>query len=398
MYPNPLRGIGLIATFLISFALGAQNMHRVQATIDSLCSPEFAGRGYFPQGDLKTALFLVQRFMDMGLEPLKDKYLQPFPIKINVVTSQPVLSSLRVGKDFIVWAGSGSGSRTAKTTRDSSQCADKVLVMSQNTFQTLLSGRRDMTPFLKAAAWVVESPKLTHTALNFSLPLPVFEVLGRFEHKKIRYSVQTQIISRNSQNVMAMVKGRVRPDSFLLVTAHYDHLGTMGSTFFPGANDNASGVAMLLELADWISRHPPRYSAVFICFSGEEAGLVGSKFFVDNSPVSLAGIRFLLNLDLLGTGEDGATVVNGSIFKEEFALLDSLNRSGGFLPKLLTRGRAANSDHHYFTEAGVRSFFIYQMGQWPHYHDINDKPPLPLTSFEATFKLLLGFLEMLSEY
>jgi Zn-dependent M28 family amino/carboxypeptidase len=245
---------------------------------------------------------------------------------------------------------------------------------------------------------VVESPKLTHTALDYSFSLPVFEVLGAFNESKASFSAQTRLLERNSQNVMAMVQGKVKRDSFLLVTAHYDHLGTMGEAYFPGANDNASGVAMLLELSRHIAQNPLNYSVVFVCFSGEEAGLLGSKHFVEKSPIPLKNIRFLLNLDLIGTGENGATVVNGSVFKEELALLDSVNKVGNFLPKILTRGKAANSDHHYFTEAGVRSFFLYQMGDWPHYHDVNDKPPLPLTRFSENFKLFVKFLEMLCVY
>ena len=83
-----------------------------------------------------------------------------------------------------------------------------------------------------------------------------------------------------TQNLAAVVRGTIRPDSFLIVSAHYDHLGMMGPhVYFPGANDNASGVALLLELAAHYAKpeNRPAYSVVFLLFGAEEAGLVGSR-------------------------------------------------------------------------------------------------------------------------
>ena len=118
-----------------------------------------------------------------------------------------------------------------------------------------------------------------------------------------------------------MVKGTAQPDSFIFITAHYDHLGGMGKdTYFPGANDNASGDALLLSLAKYYVAHPAKYSIGFILFAGEEAGLVGSKYYTENPIVPLKNIRFLINTDLAGTGDEGITVVNATEFPNEFAL------------------------------------------------------------------------------
>jgi Zn-dependent M28 family amino/carboxypeptidase len=81
-------------------------------------------------------------------------------------------------------------------------------------------------------------------------------------------------------------------------------------TYFPGANDNASGISLLMNLAKYYAANPQEYSIGFICFAGEEAGLVGSHYFTENPLVSLKKVRFLLNTDLAGTGEEGITVVN----------------------------------------------------------------------------------------
>ena len=202
-----------------------------------------------------------------------------------------------------------------------------------------------------------------------------------------------------TQNLAAIVRGRAQPDSFLVVSAHYDHLGTMGEgTYFPGANDNASGVALLLELAAHYAQpeNRPACSVVFLLFGAEEAGLLGSSYFVQHPLVPLANIKFLLNLDLLGTGEEGATVVNGRVHEAAFTRLTALNEAHHYLPRLTARGRAANSDHYPFSQAGVPAFFLYTRGGSPAYHDVNDRPAaLSLAGFAGAFRLSRDFLASL---
>jgi Zn-dependent M28 family amino/carboxypeptidase len=193
---------------------------------------------------------------------------------------------------------------------------------------------------------------------------------------------------------MGMVKGTQQPDSFLVLCAHYDHLGSLGrNTWFPGANDNASGVAMLLELAAAIVEKPLPYSVLFVAFSGEEAGLLGSSFMAENPPVPLSKIRFLFNLDLMGFGEKGATVVNATLHPQEFARLQRLNEEGQYLTEIKARGKAANSDHFPFSEKGVPTFFMYLMGGPAYYHDVHDRPEtLSLQGMRGSFRLIMAFL------
>ncbi len=198
-----------------------------------------------------------------------------------------------------------------------------------------------------------------------------------------------------TQNVAGYIPGTACPDSFLVYTAHYDHLGMMGKgTFFPGANDNASGTALMLGLARYFSRHPQRYSVVFIGFTGEEAGLLGSGFFADHPLIRLANIKFLVNLDLVGTGVDGITVVNATEFPDQFKMLSQINDTGRYLVNIKKRGKACNSDHCPFYTRGVPCFFIYTLGGIAAYHNLDDRPEtLPLTSFEGLTKLLIAFGE-----
>ena len=150
---------------------------------------------------------------------------------------------------------------------------------------------------------------------------------------------------------------------------------------------------MLLELAYFLKEQPSTYTTVFIAFTGEEAGLLGSHYFVENPLVPLKKIKFLLNLDMVGTGDEGIAVVNGSIHEKEFDLLKKINHEGNFVPNIKKRGEAANSDHYFFHKSGVKSFFIYALGGTKAYHDINDKPEnLPLTRYKEIFGLIHLFL------
>ena len=171
----------------------------------------------------------------------------------------------------------------------------------------------------------------------------------------------------------------------------------MGSkTYFPGANDNASGVAQVLSLAKYYAAHPQPYSMAFIFFSGEEAGLLGSKYFTENPLVPLKNIRFLVNLDLEGTGVDGITVVNATIFPKEFAMLKQINEKGKYMIKINSRGKAPNSDHYLFTENDVPAFFWYTQGGIAAYHDIYDiSATLPMNKYEDMFKMILKFNDRL---
>lgn len=191
---------------------------------------------------------------------------------------------------------------------------------------------------------------------------------------------------------MAYVPGTVK-DSFIVFTAHYDHLGMMGSTAtFPGASDNASGTAMLLYLANYFAAHPQHYSIAFIAFSGEEAGLLGSHYFVEHPMIALDHIKFLTNIDIMGDATDGITVVNATEFPKEFDLLQQINKRKNYLPAIKSRGKAANSDHYFFTEAGVPSFFIYSNGGKGYYHDVFDKSSeVTLENVDMVARLLIDF-------
>ncbi len=352
--------------------------------VDTLTSPYFFGRGYTQQGMQKAAAYIRDAFKQYGLVPLTgSSYIQEFSFDVNTFPGDMEVTinnkKLMPGIDYIVFPES-----TGSQTQGKLQQADSVTFVNQEE-KVIVTLKDKLT-------WSVGREEAPYTGIEVNKKaLP-----GNPASFKI--AIDNKFVKDfKAANIAAMVRGTAQPDSFIFITAHYDHLGSMGSkTFFPGANDNASGIALLMNLAHYYAMHPQKYSMGFICFAAEEAGLVGSEYFTNHPLVPLSHIRFLINTDLAGTGSEGITVVNATEFPEEFAMMNEVNDKEKLLVKINARGKAANSDHYYFTEKGVPSFFFYTQGGITAYHDVFDiAATLPLQEQEDLFKLVRGFCNKL---
>ncbi len=375
----------LTILFLLSFTFyqaTAQDISYNRKIVETLASPTFWGRGYTNDGMKKAANFLANEFKILGLKPLSKKgFLQKFTYSANSFPGNMEVvindKKLITGVDYIVAAESKGNKVIGKLEQKDSI----TFVDTKN--KILLSLEKKLT-------WSAEQKEENYTRIQIDKT--------RFTEtpKTIQLNIENKFIKKfDAANVCAMVAGTQKPDSFIFITAHYDHLGGMGKdTYFPGANDNASGVALLLSLAKYYATHPQKYSIAFILFAGEEIGLLGSKYYVENPLVPLKNIRFLTNTDLAGTGVDGITVVNATEFPKEFALMQKVNTDGKYLKAINPRGKAANSDHYFFTEKGVPAFFFYTLGGISAYHDVFDKAAtLPLTEQADLMQLMIKFNE-----
>lgn len=401
--------------------LQAQDMKRVKTYIDTLCSPVMHGRGYVNKGDLIAATYIQAQFRQLNLKAFRDSYLQTFPLDINTFPGKVKLKinkqTLAPGKDFIVNPVSGKGRGKAKILHldtllfTHSEARQKflqsnlkknVVVYQPGHYTKLLELPVEYLNKMHEAKALIElhPEKLTASLSNRQLSHPSFEVLGKnmpAGASKVKFRLDARLVpGYQSQNVIGYIEGKTRPDSFIVVSAHYDHLGRMGKdTYFPGANDNASGISMLLELANFytLPANQPDYSIAFIAFGAEEAGLVGSRYYVQHPLFPLAQIKFMINLDLVGTGDEGITIVNAVDLQHEFNTFAQLNREKGYLPKVNKRANAPNSDHYFFVAKGVKAVFIYTLGGIKAYHDVYDRPEtLPLTRYKQLFNLLTDFI------
>ena len=108
--------------------------------------------------------------------------------------------------------------------------------------------------------------------------------------------------------------------------------------------------------------------------------------------LSFDQINFVFNMDLMGTGSEGAMIVNGKVYEKHYNKLVDINTQNNYLSIIKSRGKAANSDHYWFSEKGIPSFFMYMMGGIKAYHDVYDvSKTLPLTKFEDCFRLIRDF-------
>lgn len=415
-----------IASLLCTQA-AAQNINFAKKNIDTLASPAMHGRGYVNNGINLAANYIKKELKALNLSPLGQDFFQPFHLPINTFPDTVTFSvdnkNLKAGEEYLIAANSPSLSGTfpvqvlpGKISRDSillrSFCkedhTDKFLIIDRlaaTKKQKKLLDSITANNVCTAKGYINLREKIHwHVSKAHSVKghvtIDVLKKSWPSSAKNIELTINTRFNSKFPvNNVVGYVPGKKYWSNFIVITAHYDHLGRMGnSVYFPGANDNGSGTAMALDLARHYAQpaNKPDYSTVFIFFAAEEAGLLGSKYFTEHPLVPLARIRFLINLDMIGTGGDGITVVNGKVV-DEFKKLTAINDTAEYLPEIKARGKAANSDHYHFSEKSVPAVFIYSRGDnYREYHNIQDKAKgLPLTGYNGIFKLLTGFIDQL---
>ena len=378
-----MRFFYTILLFLLSNIFYCQDTTYARLIIKKLCSKELLGRGYVNNGVKKAASFIVKELKTIGVCKFEKSYTQNYEFPVNTFPgNMSVLldgKAIVAGKHYLIEPSSKSVKIKLQLIKtDSVTYQAKV---GETVFPLIVKLKKKLT--YSVATELSDNTVIELLKDYFPNHLKTIDV--NFENKFIQHF--------KNQNLIGYVKGYQHPDSFIVYTAHYDHLGAMGKeTYFPGANDNASGVSVLLNLARYYKKNPSKYSIAFIFFSGEEAGLLGSKYYSEHPIFPLSKIKFLTNLDLLGTGDDGIMVVNATVFKDQFHKLNQINLDKNYIKQIKQRGKAANSDHYWFTEKGVPSFFIYTMGGIQAYHDIYDiDKTLPLTKYLEVCKLLIDF-------
>jgi hypothetical protein len=135
--------------------------------------------------------------------------------------------------------------------------------------------------------------------------------------QEFRFTGRRDDAEHRGVNVVGLIRGTTHPDRYIVVSAHYDHLGVgrpdaSGDSIYNGADDNASGTAALLALAAYFREHRPAHSILFVAFDAEEMGLEGARAFVRNPPVPLDAIVLNVNMDMVGRNENGELYVAGT--------------------------------------------------------------------------------------
>ncbi|MCU0442450.1 MAG: M28 family peptidase [Bacteroidia bacterium] len=405
---------------LIVYTVQAQDSVYARKVISDLCSVEMAGRGYVRNGQQKAATYIQQEFKKAGLQSFSVDYKQSLGFQVISFTQPLYLSvdgvDLSIGSDAIlspgfsnmkgifnlIWIDSATLDNPVSFAAFERMPFYKSFIVLGGVENQLVKNKEGLSK-IKANRYrakgliYAEQAKLTASVSFDWDKVPIIYVKkGKLPKQSYQLKIDVYAEANNTEvsNVVGYVKGTVYPDSFIVLSAHYDHLGMMGAeALFAGANDNASGVAMMLDMMRTVAKKPLPYSVAFIAFAAEEIGLVGSAYYTEKPLFPLSQISMLINLDLMGTGDKGMTVVNATLFPEEFQMLQLINFTNNYLPVVNPRGKAANSDHHYFTEKGVKAFFWYLMGKYDYYHDVYDtSDALPLSRYNEAFMLLYSFM------
>ncbi|HEX8462918.1 MAG TPA: M28 family peptidase [Segetibacter sp.] len=208
---------------------------------------------------------------------------------------------------------------------------------------------------------------------------------------KTQFTINKRTLLLQSSNVIGVLPGTDKKDEYVIITGHYDHLGTRGKEIFYGADDDGSGTTGVLQLAEAFAKaknegHAPRRTMVFMTVSGEEKGLLGSEFYSEHPAFPLEKTSVDLNIDMIGridpTFKGDSTnyvyiIGDDKLSSDLKPITDSVNKA--YVKMDLDRRFNANdpnryyyrSDHFNFAKNGVPVIFYFN-GTHADYHRPSD--------------------------
>lgn len=243
-------------------------------------------------------------------------------------------------------------------------------------------------------------------------------IIQQFQELELRafYQNYTQAFTfsknHSAKNIVGWLKGKTFPDRYIVITAHYDHLGMLGNKVYNGADDNASGVSTMLNLAHYFQKNRPEHSIIFAAMDAEEAGLFGAKFFVKNSPVAIQKILLNINLDMLAQDEAKKRLYISGLHKNphlKIAIKNALKSpqlciKQGHEGRYRNRKSIANnvdwsnaSDHAEFRKANI-PYLYFGVDPHRHYHQLTDTyESINPTFFTAVSESILSIVKQLDK-
>ncbi len=406
------------------FAVWTQDMNYTYSIIKELSSEKYYGRGYVNKGDSIASEFLANEFKNMKLKMFDDSYFQTYYTDINSYIEKPKLSfgdeELVIAQDFITIPYSKEINGKYKI-----EWVSAKVLTNPRALKHLLSSDHSNS-FM-----CIDSTDLNNTELfnfaNIIFAQNYMEAAGIIEiSSQLKYTAKTKIadyihvqikpekVNPNADSVYVCIKNdfikdyetrniigykQGKSDSIIMFTAHYDHLGMIGDIMYPGANDNASGVSMVLNLAKhYTDKRKTDYTMVFVMFSGEEAGLLGSRFMANNPPFELSKVKSLINFDMVGTGDDGILMLNAKEYPQLDSLIIEMNNKEKYFDYMRSSYVTYSSDHAPFYDKGVEAFFIYALGNNDNYHQPQDKfEELSFAEYQDIFRFCIDFVKQIKK-
>ena len=415
-----MKKLILFLLALISLQLNAQDLTHYKQVVKELTSEKYQGRGYAKGGANKAGKYLKNEYKKAGVDEV---ICQSFTININTFPGKMELSvdgrALTPGVDFSMREYSPGVKGTYKLyyVDTNNFDAEKMFAdlakpeykdcfvvcdfffsyKNYQVFQKVWGGNSctnagiiqtwdPLLKFYKAYGEKVFGKPVIWATSDF--PKDAQSITVNIENKFLK--------DYKLFNVIAKVEGK-RHDSCYVFTAHYDHLGNLGKdVYYAGANDNASGTAAIVTMAAYYAQNRPEYDMYFISFSGEDANLRGSEYYVDHPVVPLAQIKYLFNIDMIGDNNPVQYCEVSDEGLRGYDLLEKINKEKRLF-KGLNRGElAGNSDHYPFAVRHVPCIlFENEEGDaFKYYHTTFDTyENFLIDSYEPIFKLVKYFVE-----
>jgi hypothetical protein len=400
-----------------------------------IAGPEMEGRETATEGQRKAALYLTNQFKSIGLLPgNKGSFEQLYPVykdTLNDATIRVNGTNYAFGKDFygainsinlsnntyqeLVWLAPGDTSTnlkdkavvftgsipTSREIRKVFERAPALLMVVEKDIEKQRVSRSGRMYFSQ------NQSRPTPTSLRISEELASVLLNTAIENVKkqatatsmvqqeVMASFQKETIIINASNVMAVLEGTNRKDEWVIISAHYDHLGVQNGKLYPGADDDGSGTVSLLELAEAFSKakaagHGPARSILFLAVSGEEKGLQGSDYYVKHPVYPLDKTSLDINIDMIGRKDDKLNspdsnnhvylIGDDKLSSDLPRFVDSINNT---YVNIITDRKYNDvndpnrlyyrSDHFNFAKNGVPIIFFFD-GIHKDYHQPSDTP------------------------
>ena len=414
-----MKKILLLILAVCSLQLNAQDLAHYKKIVKELSSAKYQGRGYAEDGANKAGKRIAKEFTKAGADEVT---CQPFKLNINTFPGKMDVrvdgKKLTPGVDFTLREFNPGLKGEFKlyyvdtlNYNPDKMFADLALPEYEGAFVVCdfmftykhtkdfrkLASKKDCSNSGMLYTW--ETPLKFYKAYGETVKeKPILWVKPDFpkDAKTIKVDMENKFLKDyECFNVIAKVEG-TRHDSCYVFTAHYDHLGKLGKkTFYPGAHDNASGTAAIITFAAHYAKNKPEFDMYFIAFSGEDANLRGSDWYVEHPVVPLSQIKYLFNLDMIADNNPEQYCEFSDEAMEGFALFEKINAEKGYFKALDRHALDENSDHWPFAKKNVPVvFFMNEHGDaYKYYHTIHDTYENHIFSnYEPTFKLIESFI------
>jgi len=257
-----------------------------------------------------------------------------------------ILSAILLGFAFIT----NAIAQTAPTLKmfDAAKLADDLKILSADDMEGRAPETRGSA---KARAFIIK--RFQESGIKS------FGTTYEQEYKFTRPSKPNEF--HTGVNVVGYIDGASHPKKYIVVTAHYDHLGIVNGKIFNGADDNASGTASLFSIAKYFKNHKPENSMIFVAFDTEETGGAGAREFLAHPPVKSNEIIFNANVDMIGRDANNILYAVGTYhfpflkpYLEKVALSAPVKLMMGHdVPNTNVEDWTRDSDHYSFHRVGI---------------------------------------------